>query len=404
MVFSLARRWRAAPPLRQRALGPVVVLGATMGVAQIAFYAVNEFAASAQAAATLASVWALCTAGLAAAFLLGLVRRRLLLAGALGRLGGALRESANAVQVRDVLAAALSDPTLELLYRDDARGGWRDAEGRDVAWPPAVGARRAVTMVGGEDEARAVAMLHDVALCDDEELLAGVNSMVFGAWRYERLRLDLNLAMAGLASSRRRIAEAADVERARIEHDLHDGAQQRLIALRIKLTIAEELMGTDAAAGIAQIRALGVEVEEALEELRALAGGVYPPVLTERGLEAALRALSHRMPLAMHVTAVGVTRHPIQTESAVYFVCVEALQNAMKHAHSATGVWLRLTERSGTLRFEVRDDGPGFVLADDGPRRGFRNMHDRIEAIGGRLTIEATPGHGTCVAGFVDAC
>ena len=107
------------------------------------------------------------------------------------------------------------------------------------------------------------------------------------------------------------------------------------------------------------------------------------------------------MPLAIHVAAVGVTRHPSQIESAVYFVCVEALQNAMKHARTATGVWLRLTERSGTLRFEVRDDGAGFT-PNGSPQRGFRNMHDRIEAIGGQLSIEAMPGHGTRVAGSVD--
>ena len=116
-------------------------------------------------------------------------------------------------------------------------------------------------------------MIHDAALRDDEELLAGVNGMVMTAWRHERLLVDLRIAMADLERSRRRIAEAADIERARIEHDLHDGAQQRLIALRIKLSIAEELMNSDSAAGIAQIRALGPEVEEALEELRALAGG-----------------------------------------------------------------------------------------------------------------------------------
>jgi signal transduction histidine kinase len=403
MVFSLVRRWRAAPPLQRRAMGPVVVLGAVMGALQIAFYAAREFAAPPRTVETLGSAWALCIAGLAAAFLLGLFRRRLLLASALGRLGGALRDSANGVQVQDALATALSDPTLELLYDDDdAHGGWRDTRDRRVAWPPALGHGRAVTVVGGEDGVRAVAMIHDAALRDDEELLAGVNSMVLSAWRHERLLFDLSNAMADLESSRRRIAEAADIERARIEHDLHDGAQQRLIALRIKLSIAETLMDSDPVAGVAQIRALGPEVDEALEELRALAGGVYPPILTDRGLEVALRSLVHRMPLAMHVAAVGVTRHSTQIESAVYFVCVEALQNAMKHATTATGVWLLLTERSGTLRFEVRDDGPGFT-PNGGPQRGFRNMYDRIEAIGGQLSIEATPGHGTGVVGFIDA-
>ena len=402
LVFSLARRWQSAPPLYKRAIGPVVVLATAMGGLQVASYAASEFASPGQTAETLASAWALCLAGIAAAFLYGLFQRRLLVAGALGRLGDAMRDSADATHVRDALATALSDPTLELLYRDDAHSGWHDGRGRAVAWPPAPARGRALTVVGGEEEDRAVAMLHDVALRDDEELLAGVNSMILSAWRHEHLVSDLGIAMAGLESSRRRIAEAADIERARIEHDLHDGAQQRLIALRIKLSLVEELMDGDSVAGIAQIRALGLEVEETLDELRALAGGVYPPILTERGLEVALRSLAHRMPLAMHVVAVGVTRHPSQVESAVYFVCVEALQNAMKHAPTATGVWLRLTERSGTLRFEVRDDGPGFT-PNGCSQRGLRNMRDRIEAVGGQVTIQATPGRGTCVAGSVDA-
>jgi signal transduction histidine kinase len=402
MVVSLVRRWQAASPLQKRAMGPVVVLGTVMGALQIAFYAAREFGVSARTVEALGSAWALCIAALAAAFLLGLFRRRLLLAGALGRLGGALRESATGVQVQRALATVLSDPTLDLLYEAGARDGWRDTRGRPVAWPPEPGPGRAVTVAGDDDGVRAVAMIHDAALRDDEELLDGVTGMVLSAWRHECLLCDLSTAMAGLESSRRRIAEAADIERARIEHDLHDGAQQRLIALRIKLSLTETLVASDPVVGIAQIRALGTEVDEALEELRSLAGGVYPAILTDRGLEAALRSLAQRTPLPMHVVAAGVTRHPVQIESAVYFVCVEALQNAMKHATTATGVWLRLTERSGILSFDVRDDGPGFTLPD-GPQRGFRNMRDRIEAIGGRLTIEATPGRGTRVAGSVDA-
>jgi signal transduction histidine kinase len=378
-----------------------VVLGVAMGVLQIAFYTAPELAASTRTVATLGSAWALCIAGLAAAVLFGLFWRRLLLVGALGRLSGALSDSASPMQMRDALARTLSDPTLELLFFDDGLGGWRDARGRKSAWPPTAGPGRAVTVVGGKDGVPEVAMIHDATLRDDEELLAGVKVMVLSAWRHERLISELGKAMADLEGSRRRIAEAADIERARIEHDLHDGAQQRLIAVRIRLTLAEELMRSDPAAGMRQIRALGPEVDEALEELRRFAGGVYPALLTDRGLEDALRSLARRMPLPMHLSVVGVTRHPIRVESAVYFVCVEALQNAMKHATTATGIWLRLTERSGILSFEVRDDGSGFT-PESSPQRGIRNMRDRIEAVGGRLTIDASPGHGTRVVGSVD--
>ena len=146
---------------------------------------------------------------------------------------------------------------------------------------------------------------------------------------------------------------------------------------------------------------LGIEAERALDELRSLAHGVYRPLLTDRGLPDALRSAAAQAPLRVHVVAVGVTRHPIEVESAVYFTCLEALQNALKHAGGATGVWIKLTQTRDRLRFEVRDDGPGFTPEDhDG--RGLRNMRDRVEATGGYFTVEATPGHGTRVVGSVE--
>ena len=256
--------------------------------------------------------------------------------------------------------------------------------------------RHAIARDGRHD----VALVHDVALLDDRELLDGVSGMVLAGWRHERLTADLGQAMTDLEDSRRRIAEAADLERARIERDLHDGAQQRLIALRIRLGLAEELLKTDPGAGVEEVHELGFEAERALDELRSLAHGVYPPLLTDRGLPDALRSVAAQAPMPVHVVAVGVTRHPIEIESAVYFTCVEALQNALKHADGATGVWIKLSQTRTSLRFEIRDDGPGFTPGEhDG--RGLRNMHDRIEAIGGELTVDATPGHGTRVIGSV---
>jgi signal transduction histidine kinase len=123
-------------------------------------------------------------------------------------------------------------------------------------------------------------------------------------------------------------------------------------------------------------------------------------VLTDRGLPDALRSVAAQAPMPVHVVAAGITRHPVEIESAVYFTCVEALQNALKHAGGATGVWIKLSQPHKTLHFEVRDDGPGFT-PDDHDGRGLRNMHDRIEAIGGDLTIETKPGHGTRVVGSV---
>jgi signal transduction histidine kinase len=213
-------------------------------------------------------------------------------------------------------------------------------------------------------------------------LLAAAAGVLLVRRRYEELLRELE-------ESRMRIARAADLERSRIERDLHDGAQQRLIGLRIKLSIAEELDNPAPA-----LRELGDEVERALEELRQLAHGVYPSLLSDRGLGAALRALAAELPLPVQLAVADIERRPPEVETAVYFACREAAQNALKHG--ARELWITLTEQG----FEVRDDGPGFVPAAH-LNGGLRNMRDRIEAVGGRLTIDSAPGRGTRIRGAV---
>jgi signal transduction histidine kinase len=400
LVYSMYRRWRAASPLQQRAMGPAFVAGAVLGVSHYAHITARQVGVEADTVIALSSVWTFCIVAVCLGFLCGLVWRRMLLAQALARLGAALRASDDRFDMRDSLARALRDATVQLLFRDPDSGAWRDARGHEVAWPPDVAPDRALTTVGVDDDQHDVALVHDVALLDDQELLEGVSGMVLAGWRHERLTADLRRAMTDLEESRRRIAEAADVERARIERDLHDGAQQRLVALRIRLGIAEEALNTHSGADIQLVKELGFEAEAALDELRALAHGVYPSVLTDRGLPDALQAMAVHAPLPVHVVAVGVTRHPIEIESATYFTCVEAAQNALKHAHGATGVWIDLGQTADWLRFEVRDNGPGFQAAGvDG--HGLRNMRDRMEAVGGQLAVESEPGHGTRVTGSV---
>jgi signal transduction histidine kinase len=400
LFYSMFRRWRAASPLQQRAMGPAFIAGTLLGLAHYAHITSRQLGVPADTVIALSSVWTFCIVVVCAAFLLGLVRRRMLLAGALARLGLALRASDDRAHVRGALATALGDSTTQLLFRDPGSGDWHDARGRAVHWPQEPSPDRAVTVVDTDDGRQDVALIHDVALLDDQELLDGVSGMVLAGWRHERLTAELGRAMSDLEASRRRLAEAADLERARIERDLHDGAQQRLVALRIRLGLAEELLTTDPGAGVQELRELGFDAERALEELRSLAHGVYPPLLTDSGLPEALRSVAAQAPMPVHVVAGGVTRHPIEIESAVYFTCAEALQNAVKHAGGATGVWIKLSQTRNSLRFEVRDDGPGFTLGDhDGC--GLRNMHDRIEAIGGDLTVDPEPGHGTSIIGSV---
>ncbi|HZB05017.1 MAG TPA: histidine kinase [Thermoleophilaceae bacterium] len=400
IFYSMYRRWRAASPLQRQAVGPAFVAGALLGVSHYVHITTRQLGAPADTVIALSSIWTFCIVAVCAAFLFGLVRKRMLLAGALARLGAALRASDDRAQIRDELATALGDSTTELLFHDPGSGAWHDARGRSVRGPQEPAGDRAVTAIYTDDGRHHAAMVHDVALLDDRELLDGVSGMVLAGWRHEQLAADLGRAMSDLDDSRRRIAEAADVERARIERDLHDGAQQRLVALRIRLGITEDLLKTDPRAGAMEIHELGFEAERALEELRSLAHGVYPPLLTDRGLADALRVVAAQAPIPVHLSAAAVRRYPIEIESAVYFTCAEALQNALKHAGGVTGVWVELRETPGTLHFEVRDDGRGFSPSDhDG--RGLRNMHDRIEAIGGNLTVDSTRGYGTRVSGSV---
>jgi signal transduction histidine kinase len=397
---SMLRRWRRASPLQRQTMEPAFIAGTVLGLAHWAHITARQLDAPVDTVIALSSVWTFCIVAVCAAFLFGLMRRRMLFAGALARLSVALRATDDRAGTRDALATALSDSTMQLLFRAPGQGDWHDARGHAITAPQELAAGRAITFIdtdgGGED----VALIHDVALLDDRELLDGAGGVVLAGWRHERLTADLGRALSDLEDSRRRIAEAADVERARIERDLHDGAQQRLVALRIRLGLAEDLLATDPAAGVRELHELGFEADRALDELRSLAHGVYPPLLTDRGLPDALRAVAAEAPMRVDVVTTAVTRHPIEIESAVYFTCVEALQNAVKHAADATGVRIRMRQAGKTLRFEVRDDGPGFTIDEHGGR-GLRNMHDRIEAIGGDLVIAPKPGVGTSISGSV---
>jgi signal transduction histidine kinase len=400
LVYSMYRRWRSASALQQRAMAPAFVAGAVLGVSHYAHITARQLGVETDIVIALSSVWTFCIVAVCAGFLGGLVWRRMLLAQTLARLGSTLRASDDRTDMRDGLAGALRDSTVQLLFREPDSAAWRDGRGRPVDWPPDPSPDRAITTVSVDSTQPDVALVHDVALLDDPELLDAVSGMVLAGSRHERLAADLGRAMSDLEESRRRIAEAADHERARIERNLHDGAQQRLVGLRIRLGLAEERLKTDPAAGTQLMKELGFEAEAALDELRALARGVYPPALTDRGVPDALRSMGMLAPLPVHVIGGGVTRHPIEIESAAYFTCVEATQNALKHAHGATGIWIKLRQVPNWLQFEVRDDGPGFEI-DGASGRGLRNMRDRVEAVGGRLSVESEPGEGTRVTGSI---
>jgi signal transduction histidine kinase len=395
-VATMGRRWRAAGPLRRRAIAPLMVVSGVSVCLLAAFFVARDRWPESGAAVTLGVLWSLCLPALAAAFFAGLLERRLMLGALVERLGTLLSTDAGVPHLRDALATALRDPALELLV-SDGPSRWRDSQGAETDLDAMDG--RNVTLLSDHGVAE-VAVVHGGEVPADDEILRVVGALALAGLRHEHVRRRLAASLAQLEMSRRRIAGAADRERARIERDLHDGAQQRLIALRVRLAIAEEQVREDPGAGAAALAAIGEDIEQTLDELRSIAHGVYPSMLRDRGLVEALRGVAAQSPLSVRVQATGVKRHSDDIDTAVYFTCLEALQNAVKHA-SAARVWITLRQDEA-LTAEVRDDGQGFdPRAAEERGSGLRNMRDRIEAVGGTLTIESAPGRGTRILAYV---
>jgi signal transduction histidine kinase len=207
--------------------------------------------------------------------------------------------------------------------------------------------------------------------------------------------------MAELSASRKRIVEAADSERRRLERNIHDGAQQQLVALSVMARLAETTADSDKAAARAMLVQAQADATGALENLRDLARGIYPPLLAERGLVAALEAQAGRSAIPVTVEANGLGRYPQDAEAAVYFCALEALQNVAKYA-SASRACVRLAGPGGpdgALEFSVTDDGAGFDSASAGYGTGLQGMADRLAALGGDLQVRSEPGRGTTVTG-----
>lgn len=211
---------------------------------------------------------------------------------------------------------------------------------------------------------------------------------------------NLKHANDDLRASRARIVAAGDAERRRIERNLHDGAQQHLVALAVNLRLAKDMLADDPESAAEMLDALGDAVKETIQELRDLAHGIYPPLLMDSGLGEALRAAANRSPLPVSVEAADIGRHPSEVEAAVYFCCLEALQNAAKHAPDSQ-VRVEVREADGLLQFEVTDDGPGFDASAARHGQGFTNMSDRLGAIGGEVDWRSAPGDGTTVVGQI---
>jgi signal transduction histidine kinase len=205
-----------------------------------------------------------------------------------------------------------------------------------------------------------------------------------------------------LRESRRRLVAAQDLERRKLERNIHDGAQQQLVALTVKLRLARQVLGKDPARVDGMLEDLAGETQRALEDLRDLARGIYPPLLADKGLGAALEAQASRSPVPVSVEADGVGRYVPEVEAAVYFSCLEAMQNIAKYA-AATSATIQLREVPGRLEFSIRDDGVGFDAAATSYGTGLQGIADRLAALGGALVVVSTPGSGTAITGSLPA-
>ena len=296
-------------------------------------------------------------------------------------------QSAGGTSLRDRLALTLGDPTLELAYRL-ADGRYVDASGEEFELASAPG--RAVTVVSSRREEIAV-LVHDPVVLDEPELVESVRLTAGLVLENERLAAEVRAQLAEVRASRSRIVAATDAERRRIERDLHDGAQQRLVALSVALGLAATR--DDAPASVALARAQD-ELEQAIGELRELARGIHPTLLREEGLEAAVAALARRMPIPVRVEGGAIGEIPEAVELAAYFLVAEAFTNVTKHA-SASAATARLDRLGDTLAVTIVDDGVGGARTQ--PGSGLTGLRDRLDALDGILVIESERGRGTTI-------
>jgi signal transduction histidine kinase len=247
----------------------------------------------------------------------------------------------------------------------------------------------------------------DIFSEDDDRVLTELARQVGLAFHNAQLDAALQTTLdelrgqaEDLRESRARIVASGDAERRRVERNLHDGAQQNLVALAVNLRLARDILAEDPDAAGEMLDEIAGEVKRTIQELRELAHGIYPPLLADSGLGEALRAAASRSPLPVSVAADEIGRYSPDIEAAIYFCCLEALQNAAKHAPGAS-VELRVWEESGGLLFSVIDSGPGFDAASARKGHGFVNMADRLGAIGGTVRWQSEPGHGAQIRGSI---
>jgi signal transduction histidine kinase len=336
-----------------------------------------------------AKVWFLTLALVPIAVLATFVRRRLArgsVAGLVVRLGAPTAPA----DLRAALARALGDPSLELAYWFPAEARYVMPGGRPVHKPGADSGRGSTVV---ERDGTPIAMLlHDPALEYNSGLVQSVCAAAGLALENERLQAELRARLVELGASRGRIVEATDAERRRIERNLHDGTQQRLVSIAMSLGLLESKLAPDQAQAAPIVREARTALTLALEELRELTQGIHPTLLVERGLPVALDELCRRAGLPAHLNIALDVRLPDQVETAAYYFASEAVSNAVKHSHGSE-IRVDVSYDGRILTVEIADDGIGGAAI--GPGSGLRGLADRVEALGGQFTVSSPPGRGT---------
>lgn len=391
VIVLLVQRWRRASAPQRRSMAPVLWSGVCLMALSVVSLVAYTVSPTSPVVFTLEWPALVVFALVPWAFLFGILRSRVARAGQVSAMLVRLGEESGTGGLRELLANALGDRSLQLVFWLEDQRRWVDGRGRPTSVPADGDAARAWTPVELEGQ-RVGAIVHDASLLDDPELARSVAAAAGLAVQNERLQAQLRARVEQLRASRARIVEAGLTERRRLERNLHDGAQQRLVALSLGLRLARAKLVKDPGAADRLLGGAQQELDLALQELRELARGIHPAVLADRGLEAAIETLAGRSPVRIELVETPRERLPGPVEAAAYFVIAEALTNVAKYAQASQAT-VKVTRRNGEAVVEVADDGVGG--ADPQRGSGLRGLADRVAALDGRLEVHSPPGAGT---------
>jgi signal transduction histidine kinase len=386
LALTLSMRWALASPPGRRTLLPVLAGSAAILLGSV-LVVLDKFRVEYAPARWLVH---LAFIAIPLAILTGILRSRLARS-SIGELLLELRGDPSPAELRDALSRALRDPSLSLAYWLPQFRSWADLRGRAVELPTA-DSGRATTLIE-RDGVQVAAIVHDPALADERELLDAVTAAAAIAIENGRLHVELSARLEEVKGSRARVIEAGQKERQRLERNLHDGAQQRLIALSLELSLLEQRLAGDDDATV-RLEAARREISASLEELREVARGLHPAVVSAHGLSVALEQLSAHATVRVHLVVNVEPRLPEPLEVAAYYVVSESLANVGKHA-CASFARVEVTRTARGVVVEVTDDGVGGADTERGS--GLRGLGDRVETLGGRLRVWSPDGAGTRV-------